>query len=67
LKRFTKPSPFDNLARLFGRSQAAVRTLAAAAWVLGDPRAQGLVDAAVRLRAEGEHQAMMLAPLPGLR
>ena len=67
IKRFNKPSPFDSFARLFGRSQAAVRTLAAAAWVLGDPRAGALADAALRLRAEGEHQAMMLAPLPGLR
>ncbi len=67
VKRFDKPSAFDSLARLFGRSQAAVRTLAAAAWVLGDPQAGALADAAVRLRAEGGHQAMMLAPLPGLR
>ncbi len=66
LKRFNKASPFDSLARLFGRSESSVRTLAAAAWVLGDPRAQGLVDAAVRLRLEGDHQAMMRAPLPGL-
>ena len=67
IKRFGKPSPFDSLARLFGHSQAAVRTLAAAAWAFGDPRAQGLADAAMRVRMEGDHQAMMLAPLPGLR
>ena len=67
IKRFDKPSAFDSFARLFGRSQAAVRTLAAAAWAFGDPQAGALADAAVRLRAEGEHQAMMLAPLPGMR
>ena len=66
LKRFDKVSPFESLGRLFGRSQTAVRTMAALAWVMGDPRAQGMVDAAVRLRMEGDHQAAALAPLPGL-
>ena len=66
LKRYDKASPFDGLARLFGRGEASMRTLAAVAWALGDPRAQALADTAVRLRMEGDHQAMMLAPLPGL-
>ena len=64
LKRFDKPSPFDSLGRLFGRSEAAVRTLAAAAWLLGDPRAESMMQAAGRLKLEADHQAAVLAPLP---
>ena len=64
LKRFDKPSPFAALGRLFGRSEVALRTLAGLAFVLGDPRAQQMVEAAGRLRLEGDHQAAVLAPLP---
>ena len=63
LKRFTKPSAFDSLARVFGRSEAAIRTLAAAAFVLGDPRAQAMMEAAGRLRLEADHQGAVLAPV----
>ena len=66
LKTFTKSSPFDSLSRLFGRSATAARTLTALAWALGDPRAQSMLDAAGRLRLEGDHQAAVLAPLPRL-
>jgi protease-4 len=37
-------SPFEAFERLFGVSAASARTLAASAWVLGDPRAQALLD-----------------------
>ncbi|MCK5908400.1 MAG: S49 family peptidase, partial [Caulobacter sp.] len=47
------PSPFEALEKLLGVSETSVRTLAAAAWVLGDPRSQALLDemAKARLRA----------------
>ncbi len=64
LKRFAKPSPFDSLGRLFGRSEAALRTLAAAALILGDPRAESMMEAAGRLKLEADHQGAVLAPLP---
>ncbi|MBW3617170.1 MAG: signal peptide peptidase SppA [Proteobacteria bacterium] len=56
LRRFpAQKSPFEALEGLFGASAASVRTLAAAAWVFGDPRAQALLDkmAETRLRADG--------------
>ena len=56
LRRFpAQKSPFEALGGLFGASVASVRTLAAAAWVLGDPRAEALLDkmAETRLRAKG--------------
>ena len=64
LKRFAKPSPFDSLGRLFGRSEAALRTMAAAAMILGDPRAASMMEAAGRLKLEASHQGAALAPLP---
>jgi protease-4 len=55
-------SPVAALERLLGVSATSARTLAAAAWVLGDPRAQGVLDdlAQARLRAAG--QGMVLSP-----
>ncbi|PZR32209.1 signal peptide peptidase SppA [Caulobacter segnis] len=46
-------SPFEALEKLLGVSETSVRTLAAAAWVLGDPRSQAILDemAKARLRA----------------
>jgi protease-4 len=58
LKRFGGPqSPFEMLGRALGLTAASVRTLAASAWVLGDPAAQGLLDQAMqaRLRSGGAH------------
>jgi protease IV len=47
------PSPFEALERLLGVSEASIKTLAAAAWVMGDPRSQAILDemAHARLRA----------------
>lgn len=47
------PSPFEALEKLLGVSETSIRTLAAAAWVLGDPRSQAIMDemAHARLRA----------------
>ncbi|MDP3853701.1 signal peptide peptidase SppA [Phenylobacterium sp.] len=64
LKRMTATvSPFEALESALGVSATSIRTLAAAAWILGDPRAKGLLDemAAERLRGSG---AMVLAPTP---
>jgi protease-4 len=64
LKRMnTQTSPFEALQHALGVSATSVRTLAAAAWVLGDPRAQGMLDqmAQSRMREAG---ATVLAPTP---
>ncbi|MDR6626313.1 signal peptide peptidase SppA [Caulobacter segnis] len=46
-------SPFEALEKLLGVSETSMKTLAAAAWVLGDPRSQAILDEMVhaRLRA----------------
>jgi protease-4 len=64
LKRMTpNASPFEAIERMFGISATSARTLAAAAWVLGDPRAKALLDemADARLRSQG---ATVLSPQP---
>jgi protease-4 len=64
LRRMTpSESPFEALERALGVSATSARTLAAAAWVLGDPRAEAVIERAAeaRLRAEG---ATVLAPSP---
>jgi protease-4 len=56
LQRFpASKSPFEALEKALGVSAASVRTLAAAAWVFGDPRAQSIMDelAQARLRDKG--------------
>ena len=40
----TEVTPLQALEGLFGVSGTSLRTLAAAAWILGDPRAQALLD-----------------------
>lgn len=54
-------SPFEAVQKMLGVSATSARTLAAAAWVFGDPRAQAIMDdlAQARLRSQG---AMVLAP-----
>jgi protease-4 len=46
-------SPFEAFEKFLGVSETSARTLAAAAWVLGDPRSQAILDemAKARLRA----------------
>ena len=58
-------SPFEALEKMFGVSSASIKTLAAAAWVFGDPRAEAIMDemAESRLRARG---ATVMAPSPRL-
>jgi protease-4 len=54
-------SPFKALEQALGVSASGVRTLAAAGWLLGDPRAEAAIDrlAQERMRARG---ANVLAP-----
>jgi len=56
-------SPFEAFEKLFGVSGTSIRTVAAAAWVMGDPRAEAIMNemATQRLRAKG---ATVLAPTP---
>jgi protease-4 len=56
LKRFSADSsPFEAFGQMFGASAGAVRTLAAAAWLFADPRAEAIMDELVqaRLRERG--------------
>ena len=56
LKRMkAEVSPFEALSEMFGASAASMRTLAAAAWLLGDPRAEAVMDRLMeaRLRQRG--------------
>ena len=56
-------SPFEALEKMFGVSSTSIRTIAAAGWILGDPRAEAIMDemATARLRERG---ATVLAPTP---
>jgi protease-4 len=56
-------SAFEAFEKLFGVSSTSLRTLAAAGWVMGDPRAEAILDemATARLRERG---ATVLAPTP---
>ena len=67
LKTMTSPrSPFDLFGRAMGSGAASLRTLAAMASILSDPRAQELVRRVgeARLQADGGD---VLAPLPSWR
>lgn len=64
LKKIGGPkSPFDALEKALGVSSASMRTVAAAAWILGDPRSEAILDemAKTRLRSQG---ASVLADTP---
>lgn len=63
LKLMPEPrSALDLLEQALGISAEGARTLAAAAWVLGDPRAQMLLEQAARARL-GVGGATVLAPV----
>jgi protease-4 len=64
LKRMsTSGSAIEALQKALGVQASSIRTLAAAAWLMGDPKAQGIMDELVqsRLRSQG---ALVLAPTP---
>ena len=67
LKRLTTPvSPFEAIEQALGVSASSLRTLAASAWLLGDPRAQGILDDMAQARM-GAGQAAVKAPVSQLR
>ncbi|HLZ76515.1 signal peptide peptidase SppA [Phenylobacterium sp.] len=62
LKRMSPSgSPIEAVQKMLGVSASSAKTLAAAAWVFGDPRAQSILDelGQARLRSQG---AMVLDP-----
>jgi protease-4 len=59
----TQMSTFQALQHALGVSATSVRTLAAAAWVLGDPRAKSMLDQIAEERLRGQvGGAPVLAP-----
>jgi len=63
LKRMTpSSSPIEAVQKMMGVSAASARTLAATAWVFGDPRAQEILDQAADARLRAAGQGMLLAP-----
>lgn len=64
LRRMTPTtSPFEALQKMLGVQASSARTLAAAAWVFGDPRAQGVMDELARARL-GTRGTTVMAPTP---
>jgi protease-4 len=62
LKRMTPGgSPIEAIQKLLGVEATSAKTLAAAAWVFGDPRAEGIIDQAAQARLR-DGGAMVLAP-----
>ena len=58
-----KKSVFDTFSRALGMSSASLKVVAASAWLLGDPRAQGVMDELARARL-GPDGTTVLAPTP---
>lgn len=55
---------FEALQKALGVSAASARTLAAAAWIFGDPRAQAVLDQVAEARLRSEGGGTVLAPMP---
>ncbi len=65
LRRMTpQASPLQALERALGLGAVSLRTLAAAAWVMGDPRAEAILDEAMTARLQARGGATVLAPTP---
>ena len=58
-----RKSALDLVQQAMGVSAESARTMAAAAWVLGDPRAKGLLEEVARARL-GVQGSTVLAPVP---
>lgn len=54
---------FESLQRALGVSAQSARTLAAAAWLFGDPRAEALMDELAHARLRDQGHAAVLAPV----
>jgi protease-4 len=64
LRRMTPTDgAFEALQKALGLSASSARTLAAAAWVFGDPRAQRVIDEMAQARLRGEGGGAVLAPM----
>ncbi|MET0295664.1 MAG: signal peptide peptidase SppA [Phenylobacterium sp.] len=64
LKRMSpRESPFEAIEHALGVSATSARTLAAAAWLLGDPKAEAVLDEVARARM-GQSRTTVLAPTP---
>ncbi|WP_293679447.1 signal peptide peptidase SppA [uncultured Phenylobacterium sp.] len=65
LRRMTPTEgALEALQKALGVSATSARTLAAAAWVLGDPRAQEIIDRTAEARLRSQGGGMVLAPMP---
>ncbi|HEX7944341.1 MAG TPA: signal peptide peptidase SppA, partial [Phenylobacterium sp.] len=65
LRRMTpSEGTFEALQKALGVSATSAKTLAAAAWVFGDPRAQEIIDRAAEARLRARGGGMVLAPQP---
>lgn len=65
LRRMTpSEGAFEAIQKALGVSATSARTLAAAAWVFGDPRAQGILDRLGEARLREQGHATVLAPMP---
>jgi protease IV len=63
LRRMTpSESPMQALQKALGVSAGAARLIGAAAWVVGDPRAEGLINRAAELRLRASGRGTVLAP-----
>jgi protease-4 len=58
-----RKSMFDAFSHALGVSSASLKAVAASAWLLGDPRAQGLMDQLAHARL-GPDGSTVLAPTP---
>lgn len=57
-------SPFEAFSQALGVSTMAVRSMAAAGWLLGDPQAKALMDQMMQARLRDQNHANVLAPTP---
>jgi protease-4 len=65
LRRMTpSEGALEALQKALGVSSASARTLAAAAWVFGDPRAEAILDQLAEARLRDAGGGMVLAPTP---
>ncbi len=65
LRRMTpSEGTFEALQHALGVSAMSARTLAAAAWVFGDPRSQSILDKLAESRLRSQGGGMVLAPTP---
>ena len=64
LRRMTpSEDTFQLLERVLGVSAQSAKTIAAAAWVFGDPRSQGVLDKLAEARLRSQGGGMVLAPM----